>query len=94
MSTGDKTRIRKSPIESKGALCEAHDYANGGSFPRGKRVELGKRINFGLLKAKLSAPSVAAPFGSLQRSRRQSIFTHLVFVECNCPHLNLKIVEI
>lgn len=40
MSTDDKTRISKSPIESKDALCEAYDYAKRVSFSRGMRVEL------------------------------------------------------
>lgn len=35
-----KTRIKKSPIENKKALCEAYDYAEKVSFTRGMRVEL------------------------------------------------------
>ncbi len=40
MSATDKTRIKKSPIENKGVLCEAYDYTKKVSFSRGMRVEL------------------------------------------------------
>ncbi len=40
MIVGDKTRIEKSPIENKSALCEAYDYPDKVSFSRGMRVDL------------------------------------------------------
>lgn len=36
----EKTRIKKTPIENKGVLNEAYDYAKKVSFVRGMRVEL------------------------------------------------------
>ncbi len=36
----DKERIKKTPIENKGVLNEAYDYASKVSFTRGMRVEL------------------------------------------------------
>ena len=40
MAAGDKTRIKKSPIENKAVLCEAYDYTKKVSFSRWMRVEL------------------------------------------------------
>ena len=40
MAAGEKTRIKKTPIENKAVLCEAYDYPKKVSFVRGMRVEL------------------------------------------------------
>ncbi len=39
-TAGDKTRIKKTPIENKEVLNEAYDYPTKVSFTRGMRVEL------------------------------------------------------
>ncbi len=40
MNVSARTRITKSPIESKKALCEAYDYPTKVAFSRGMRVEM------------------------------------------------------
>ncbi len=40
MTVAEKTRITKTPIENKGVLNEAYDYASKVSFVRGMRVQL------------------------------------------------------